>query len=109
MTRCDSYFTYLYRFCCKGSALSVVVEEMIEDKIDNAKVESVFDPLDFKALKEVHVVFDNFVSQSKQLQAPEPRVQLHAPVAQIVRGQYEGIVPRFTTLQNTRVINVNLN
>ena len=43
----------IYRFCCKGSALSVVVEEMIEDKIDNAKVESVFDPLDFKALKEV--------------------------------------------------------
>lgn len=41
------------RFCCKGSSVAVVVEEMIEDKIDNAKVKSVFDPLDFKALKEV--------------------------------------------------------
>lgn len=35
--------------------MAVVVEEMIEDKIDNAKVKSVFDPLDFKALKEVQL------------------------------------------------------
>ncbi|CAB3978790.1 Hypothetical predicted protein [Paramuricea clavata] len=41
------------RFCCKCSSVAVAVEEMIEDKIDNAKVKSVFDPLDFKALKEV--------------------------------------------------------
>ncbi|XP_028407159.1 cyclic nucleotide-binding domain-containing protein 2-like [Dendronephthya gigantea] len=46
------------RFCCKGSSLTVAVEEMIEDKIDNAKVETIFDPLDFKALKEVPLTKD---------------------------------------------------
>jgi hypothetical protein len=50
---------FLFRFCCKSSALSIVVEETIEDKLDNAKVVSVFDPLDFKALKEVE--FLNFL------------------------------------------------
>lgn len=48
-TNCNS----LYRFCGKGSSLTVAVEEMIEDKIEKAKVESIFDPLHFKALKEV--------------------------------------------------------
>lgn len=49
----ELFLSTSFRFCCKGSALGVSIEEMIEDKIDNAKVESLFDPLDFKALKEV--------------------------------------------------------